>query len=390
MTLPKLWTANFLLSCFSSFLMAFAFYLVGSVMPFYISSSFGTNDAQTGLILASYITAALAVRPFSGYLVDTFPRKKILIYSLIFFIILFYGYMQAKTLFFLVLFRVLHGFTWSTTTTANSTLTIDIIPSERRGEGIGYYGLTSTLAMSIGPMLGLMLYDHYPVEVNFYFAIIFGIIALLLAILIKAPYKQPITTKEPISLDRFILVRATPIGVNLLGIGICYGALFAFAALYGKELNVQNTGMFFMFMALGMTLSRFFTGKLIDKGYIHQLMSISLTLLALSLILFGLATNSFLFFTAAFFIGISYGVLSPTFQNLFINMAPAEKRGTANSTFFTFYDLGIGLGMVFAGKVAHYIGYNFIFIIGGALCIGTLFFYLFVSKPLYNKNKINT
>lgn len=388
MTLPKLWTANFLLSCFSSFLMAFAFYLVGSVMPFYISTSFGTNDAETGLILASYITASLAVRPFSGYLVDRFPRKKILIYSLLFFVILFYGYMQAKTLLLLVVFRVLHGFTWSTSTTANSTLTIDIIPSERRGEGIGYYGLTSTLAMSIGPMLGLMLYDHYPVEVNFYFAIFFGITALILALLIKAPYIQPNLEKQPISLDRFILIKAIPIGINLLGIGICYGALFAFAALYGKELNVENTGLFFMFMAIGMTLSRFFAGRLIDKGYIHQLMAYSLTVLALSLVTFGYAQNSTLYFSAAFFIGISYGVLSPTFQNLFINLAPAEKRGTANSTFFTFYDLGIGLGMVFAGRIAHIIGYNSIFILGGALCIITLVFYLFVSKPIYNKNKL--
>ena len=357
-------------------------------MPFYIGTAFGTNDAETGLILATYIIAALVVRPFSGYLVDTFPRKKILIYSLILFTVLFYGYMQSKTIFFFILFRILHGFTWSVTTTANSTITIDIIPSERRGEGIGYYGLTSTLAMAIGPMLGLLLYDYFPIEINFYLAIFFSLIALALAMLIKMPYKEPNLEKEPISLDRFILVKAIPIGINLLGIGICYGALFAFAALYGKELNIENIGLFFMFMAIGMTLSRLFAGQLIDRGYIHQLMAYALVVLAVSLIAFGLAFNAISFFLAAFFIGLSYGVLSPTFQNLFINLAKPEKRGTANSTFFTFYDLGIGLGMVFAGKIAHWVSYHSIFIFGGVICIFTLIFYIFISKPIYNKNKI--
>lgn len=387
MTLPKLWTSNFLLSCFASFLMVFAFYLIGSVMPFYIVEQFKTDDSETGLILASYITAALAIRPFSGYLADTFPRKKMLIASLVIFTLLFVGYMQSKTLFFLIVFRVLHGFAWSLSTTASSTLTIDIIPSERRGEGVGYFGLTSTLAMSIGPMLGLFLYDHYPVEINFYSAIFFSVLALILTLFINAPEREA-TESEPISLDRFILIKAIPIGINLLGIAICYGALFAFAALYGKSLHIENTGMFFMFMALGMTFSRLFAGKLIDKGYIHQLMSYSLILLTLSLLIFGFAQNLYMFFGSAFFIGISYGVLSPTFQNLFINMARPSKRGTANSTFFTFYDLGIGLGMVIAGKVANLVNYSSVFIIGSVLCVLTLLFYIFVSKTIYNKNKV--
>ncbi|UYW01204.1 MFS transporter [Flavobacterium agricola] len=388
MTPPKLWTANFILSCSSSFLIAFAFYLVGSVMPFFVSTEFGTNDEETGLILASYIIAALVLRPFSGYLVDTFPRKKILIYSLILFTVLFYGYMVASTLFILVLIRVLQGFTWSTTTTANSTLTIDIIPSEKRGEGIGYYGLTSTLSMAIGPMLGLLMYEYYPVEVNFYAATFFGFLSLVLAWFIKVPHREPDPEKAPISLDRFILLKAIPVGINLLGIAMCYGSFYAFAALYGKQLQVENTGWFFLFMAVGMTLSRLFAGKLLDRGHMHKLMAFSLILLAISLFAFGFATSKNIFFISAFFIGLSYGVLSPIFQNLFINLAKPEKRGTANSTFFTFYDLGIGIGMVVSGKVAHAFGYHAIFISGAVLILTTLAFYWFISKPLYNKHKI--
>ena len=387
MTLPKLWTRDFILCCLASFLMAFAFYLIGSVMPFYIVEEFKTDEAQTGLILACYITASLVVRPFSGFLVDTYFRKNIFIYSLILFTVLFYGYMKSKTLLLFVVFRILHGFMWSLTTTSSSTLTIDIIPSERRGEGVGYFGLTSTLAMSIGPMLGLIIYDKFPVEVNFYSAIFFSTLALILTFFISAPKKAP-TVSAPISFDRFILIKAVPIGINLLGIGICYGALFGFAAKFGKSLAIQDTGMFFMFLAVGMTVSRIFTGKLIDKGYIHKLMIYSLILLAISLVAFGFATNAIVFFGSAFFIGISYGILSPTFQNLFINLAIPSKRGTANSTFFSFYDLGIGLGMVLAGSIATQLNFSYIFLIGGVITAFALVFYILISKPLYNKNKV--
>lgn len=384
---PKLWTRDFFIICLSNFLIGFSFYLVGTSMPFYIVEQFKTDTTTTGLILASYITAALAVRPFSGYLVDRFPRKNVLLISLAFFILIFYGYMQAKILILFLLFRISHGFTWGITTTASSTLAIDVIPSKKRGEGVGFFGLTSTLAMSIGPMLGLFIYEHYPFEYNFYAAITIGLIALLLILTVKPPVRPAVAT-QAITLDRFILVKAIPIGINLLGIALCYGALFAFAAMYGKQLQVENTGMFFMMMAIGMTASRFFAGKIIDRGYIHQLVLGALGLLALSFIAFGMATSPVLFFATSFFIGIGYGVLSPAFQTLFVNMATPDKRGTANSTYFSFYDLGIGLGMVASGKIASLFDMGTIFICGGALCFAAIGYYLLVTKKLYEKNKI--
>lgn len=384
---PKLWTRDFFIICLSNFLIGFSFYLVGTSMPFYIVEQFKTDTTTTGLILASYITAALAVRPFSGYLVDRFPRKNVLLISLAFFILIFYGYMQAKILILFILFRISHGFTWGITTTASSTLAIDVIPSKKRGEGVGFFGLTSTLAMSIGPMLGLFIYEHYPFEYNFYAAITIGLIALLLILTVKPPVRPSVAT-QAITLDRFILVKAIPIGINLLGIALCYGALFAFAAMYGKQLQVENTGMFFMMMAIGMTASRFFAGKIIDRGFIHQLVLGALGLLALSFIAFGMATSPVLFFATSFFIGIGYGVLSPAFQTLFVNMATPDKRGTANSTYFSFYDLGIGLGMVASGKIASLFDMGTIFICGGALCFAAIGYYLLVTKKLYEKNKI--
>ena len=384
-----LWNANFLLACSANFLMAFAFYLIATTMPFYITKSFQTTESMTGVIMASYISATLMIRPFSGFMVDRFSRKAVYLLSFAFFVLLFLGYMWAGVLTLFVLVRTLHGLTWGIVTTASSTIAIDIIPSQRRGEGVGYFGLTMTLAMSIGPFIGLYVYEHFPLEYNFYAAFAFGLLGLFLASCIKTPHK-PIVINEPLSLDRFLLVKAIPIGFNLLLIALCYGMVFVFAPKYGiQELKLNNTGLLFLFMAVGMAISRLFAGKLLDKGHTHRLVICSMLLLSISYLVFGLATSGVGYFGAALFIGGSYGVLSPTFQTLFISMAPHSKRGTANSTYFTFYDLGIGVGMIVSGFLADYFhSFSKLFLVASVLCLLALAMYWGYSKNIFEKNKI--
>ena len=385
----KLWTSNFLKACFANFLMGFAFYLIGTTMPFYIGEKYGATEAETGLILASYIIATLLVRPFSGYIVDSYSRKKVYIIAYVFFVFVYFGYMWASTIALFVLARMMHGITWSVITTSSSTVAIDIIPSERRGEGIGFFGLTTTVAMSIGPFIGLYLYEKYPFEYNFYSTIIVGILGLLTALTIKVP-KRGTRKKEVLSLDRFILKPAVPIGINVLFISISYGMLFTYAAKFGlHELKISSTGFFFLFMAIGMAASRLFAGRLLDLGYVNQLMLASLLIIGLGYTAFGLATSEMLYFGSAIFIGLGYGMASPSFQTMIINVGTNDQRGTANSTFFTFYDLGIGIGMVISGFLATVLpSFGNLFVIGGVLAFVGLLYYYFVSKKVYASKKI--
>lgn len=387
--MEKLWSKDFILTSISNFLMAFAFYLIGSTMPFYIGTEFGATESQTGLILASYIVATLVLRPFSGFIVDAFSRKKVYIISYFLFVFVYFGYMWATTIAMFVVARMLHGGVWSVITTSSSTIAIDVIPSKRRGEGIGFFGLTTTLAMAIGPFIGLYLYENYDFDYNFYSTILFGIVGLLTAMLIKVPVRET-KTKAVLSLDRFILKPAIPVGINLLFIAICYGILFTYAAKYGIQIGIENIGLLFLCMAVGMAFSRFFAGKLLDKGYVNQLMIASHTIIALSFLVFGLADSAIMFFTAALFIGLGYGIASPTYQTMFVNMASNDQRGTANSTFFTFYDLGIGLGMVLSGYMASHFDNEFrnLFLFCSiSAAIGIIYFQL-ISKSVYRaKNK---
>ena len=260
--------------------------------------------------------------------------------------------MWASTIMLFVLARMMHGITWSVITTSSSTVAIDIIPSERRGEGLGFFGLTTTIAMSVGPFIGLYLYENFPFEYNFYSTISVGILGLLTALTIKVPNRAP-RQKQVLSLDRFILKPAIPIGINVLFIAISFGMLFTYAAKFGlHELKINSTGFFFLFMAIGMAISRFFAGKLLDKGYVNQLMLTALFTIGVGYTAFGLAHSEPLYFGSALFIGLGYGMASPSFQTMIINIGTNDQRGTANSTFFSFYDLGIGIGMVSSGFLA--------------------------------------
>lgn len=384
-----LWSKNFILVCFSNFLMAFAFYLIGTTMPFYIAETFGVSDSVTGLVLASYIFATLLIRPFSGYIVDGFSRIKVYLLAYLFFIVVYFGYMVASSLLLFVFARMFHGLTWGVITTSSSTVAIDVIPSSRRGEGIGFFGLTSTLAMSVGPFVGLYLYDHFPFEYNFYSTIIFGCIGFAFAFFIKLPDRKPII-RPSLSFDRFLLKPAIPVGFNLLLIGIGYGALFTYAAKFGKQIGVENTGLFFLFTALGMTVTRLFAGRLLDKGYMQQLMIGALIIISSGFILFGFATEIVLFLISAFIIGFGFGMATPTFQTIFVNMAKNDQRGTANSTFFTFYDLGIGIGMILSGFIGNHFPNNFgvIFISSGVIAVVSILYYLLITKNIYEKRKV--
>lgn len=287
---------------------------------------------------------------------------------------------------------MMHGLAWGVITTSSNTLAIDLLPSKRRGEGIGYYGLMSTLAMSIGPICGMYIYDHYDFNYIFYSALLCGVIGILCAFLIKDPQKKVIDekkNKEPISLDRFILIHAIPLAINVLILEITYGALYTFGVMYGKELNIEGASYLFLSIAVGIGTSRIFSGKLIDKGWINQVNILGISSIGLGYFLIAFPIYDLFYFIGAYFVGLGFGVSIPAFQTQFMNMTFPEKRGSANSTFFIAIDLGIGIGMIAAGSLVIKFGYANLFLIAGFLCLIALIYYIFISRYTYNKHKIN-
>lgn len=381
----------------ANFLMFFGFWMLVPVLPFYLAEAFKAEGTLIGLILSCYTISALCIRPFSGYLIDRFARKPLYLVAYAVFTIIFAGYKYAGTLMLFALFRVAHGLAFGTTSVGGSTIVIDILPADRRGEGLGYFGLTNNFAMSIGPMLGLMLHGTVSYDIIFAIAFTATLVGLIAAALVKTPAK-PRTVREPLSLDRFILKRGIPAGISLLLMSVPYGMTTNYVALYADQMGLYvNTGLFFTFMAVGMAISRIFSGRLVDRGHLTQLIAWGMYVVLLCFAL--LAVCRYIiewsdgacivtFFFTALLLGIGFGTMFPAYNTLFVNLAPNSQRGTATSTYLTSWDVGIGIGMLVGGRIAEVSSLSYGYLLGAVLTLVSLIYYSRVVAPHFLKYKL--
>ena len=158
MTNERLWNPNYCRVMAANFALFFAFYLLTPLLPLYLVEQFDATKDVVGLVLSGYTLTALLARPFSGFLVDSFPRKRVLMVCFFLFFIFFGGYLGASSLLLFTIVRTLHGAPFGALTAANSKVAIDVLPSSRRNEGIGYYGLSNNLAMAVAPTVAIYLY----------------------------------------------------------------------------------------------------------------------------------------------------------------------------------------------------------------------------------------
>lgn len=397
MAKEKLVTPGYCFILAANFLLFFAFYLILPILPFYLTEVFGANNAAIGVILSSYTVAALCIRPFSGFLLDTFSRKPLYLIAYFVFVSIFAGYMLAGVLSLFIMFRVVHGLAFGMVTVAGNTIVIDVSPSSRRGEAIGYYGLMNNTAMSIGPMVGLFLHDIYPFETIFLCSLISGSIGFIMACLVKTPPKTPVE-REPISLDRFILLKGIPAGVSLLLLSIPYGMTTTYVAIYSKEIGIAlNTGLFFTFMAVGMAVSRLFSGRQVDKGRITQIISLGFYLVCTCFFLLAACGKlmqinpeftTVLFFIIPLLLGVGFGTMFPAFNSLFVNLAPHNKRGTATSTYLTSWDVGIGIGLTLGGYIAQHVSFDMTYLFGACLTVISAIYFRIKVTPHFHQHKL--
>ncbi len=385
---PKLWSLSYLNVCMANFLMACSFNLLMPSIPLYITEQMGVAQSKTGVVLASYAIALMFVRPFSGYIVDIYSRKKILLISFSCYVLIFFGYFWATTVLLFVIVRFLHGITWGLSTVSSSTLAIDVVPSERRAEGIGYYGTFMNVAMAIGPFVAIHIYNNWGFDRLLECAIVMGMLGIVTVALIKAPARPKPEDVQKLSLDRFFLVKGWPIFLNQLLPCFAWGTIGPFVAQYGKQINIPNAGIFFLFWAGGIVASRVFAGRLVDKGKIHQVNVSAMMIVAIAFCSFALIHNIYAFCIAGLFIGVGFGMMFPALQTLYINMAENSQRGTANSTYLIGFDLGLAIGMLLGGYITGIFSFERLYLIASGLCVISVFVYWFSSRIIFEKNRL--
>lgn len=394
----KLVTSSYCFILAANFLLYFGFWLLIPVLPFYLSEVFSAGNSTIGIILSCYTVAALCIRPFSGYFLDSFARKSLYLMAYFIFMTMFAGYIIAGSLTLFIMFRIIQGVSFGMVTVGGNTVVIDIMPSSRRGEGLGYYGLSNNIAMAVGPMSGLFLHDAGMSFTTIFCCSLGSCMAgFVCASLVKTPYKPPVR-REPISLDRFILLKGIPAGISLLLLSIPYGMTTNYVAMYAKQIGINaTTGFFFTFMAIGMAISRIFSGKIVDRGKITQVISAGLYLVVFSFFLLSACVYliswnnmvcTIVFFSVALLLGVGFGIMFPAYNTLFVNLAPNSQRGTATSTYLTSWDVGIGIGMLTGGYIAEVSTFDKAYLFGACLTIVSMLYFNGKVAPNYHKNKL--
>ena len=375
----------------ANFLLYFGFYILMPVLPFYLTEVFGLGKGAIGTILACYTVAALIVRPFSGYLLDAFARKPLYLLAFTVFTSVFGLYLVAGTVLLFVALRIVHGLSFGMVTVAGNTIVIDILPSSRRGEGIGYYGISNNLAMAIGPSVALALYNNIPnIHLVFAVPLISSLIGFACIMMVKNKPRAIVKNQVPLSFDRFFLKVSLTEGFNLIPFAFASATLTTYLAIYGKqELGIYSgSGVFFLVLSVGLILSRVFTNKWVRRGYIIENVKAGMILVVVGFLVFVGISHMAAFYVSALIIGLGYGTMCPSYQSMFINLAPNSRRGTANSSYLTSWDVGAGIGIFSGGYIAERTSYHFVYWICFTACVvGALIYFAYTSKH-FNRLKI--
>ena len=252
---PKeaLFTPSFIAVCSANLLFFIASFMMVPVLPIYLLDGLHASKSVVGIILSAYMIGALVMRPLSGFLADQFPRKILFLVCGILFAAQFEGYLLFNALALVGIVRALHGMSFGALSTSAATLAVDVIPIAKLGTGIGLYGMMGSLAMALGPMIGMLVLEAGSYDAVFITAMGCAAGGILLGLLVK---KQRVTASrgEKISLDRFFLKKGTYAFIGLVLMAFVYGLLVNYLSVFARERHVMaNPGYFFLLMSLGVS-----------------------------------------------------------------------------------------------------------------------------------------
>lgn len=388
---PILWNANYVKVMLSNFLIFFSFMLLTPLLPIYLSDAFGADKHQIGVVLFGYTVMALLSRLFSGWVVDSFPRKKMLLIFYTFFAFFFAGYLAAGSLLLFGIIRTLHGAPFGATTVSNSTVAIDVLHPARRNEGIGLYGLSNNIASAISPSVAIWIYHTtHNFHILFVLAMVIALVGMAVAATIKVDNRELIADKRKISLDRFFLLKGWRLALNMVCFSFSYGVTSTYVAIYGKErLGIEGgAGVFFLLLSMGLVVSRLTGNRALREGRVSQNATMGVLVSLLGYLLFVAVPNEIGYYGAALVVGLGNGHMWPAYQNMFVQLAPHTQRGTANSSILVAWDSGVGLGILVGGILAEHLGYGAAFWVSwGVNLLGVLGFLLF-AKRHFEENRL--
>ncbi|WP_042461610.1 MFS transporter [Neobacillus dielmonensis] len=371
---PKLWTKDFINITTISFFIFLAFYILLTALPIQLTKEFGGGADQAGLLLTLFLIAAIVIRPFAGKWVSGGSQKKILIYSAAAFFVATLFYPFVSNIWALYILRILHGITFGIITTVKGTISAEIIPDSRRGEGLSWFSLAMGLAMVVGPVIGLNLANIRAYNTAYILCIVISVVNIILSMVIHVP-EQKQSEKASIASKGFNLndlvdKKAAPFALVVFILACAYSGIASFLALYAQEIDlVKAASTFFILYAGLMFVFRPFTGVWADRYGANKIVYPCIILFAIGMVMLSLPQTAVIMIVAGAIIGIGYGSVTPILQTQVISSVEKHRVGIANSLFFNSMDLGMAIGAFVLGIAANSFGYSSVFISGIVLIV---------------------
>lgn len=367
MNSEKLWTKEFIAVSTINFLATLMFYLLMVTIATYAKNEFHVSTSTAGLVSSIFIIGSLLGRLFAGRYISDIGTKKVFWCGLILLTVAsvcYFGIFNTTTL---LLNRLFHGIAFGLMGTAAGTIIAQILPGDRKGEGIGYYSLSTILATAIGPFFGILLMKlDNGFSIMYMINVIFSIGSMIFLALVKIKIAEPLKVNKSIEkgpiLSRFIEPKAAPISLVALVIGFSYSGVMSFLSFYAEEIHlVTAASYFFLVYAIVIIFSRPITGKLMDTRGANIIVYPCFAIFAVGMLLFSEATAGWTLLLASACIGLGYGNFNSIAQTIAIKVTEPHRFGLATSTYFILYDLGLGLGPYILGFIEPFSGYRTIF-----------------------------
>lgn len=355
----RLWTRSFFALVISNAFMFGGFHILLPTLPVYAAFN-GAKGSEIGLITGVFGFSAIFIRLFTDLGVKTLGKKKCLYLGLTISFICTISYIAFTSVGGMIATRILHGFGFGLTTTFCAAIAADIIPNSRRGEGIGYFGLGSTLAMALAPAAGVWLIKDFGYSVMFISSALGTGIALLGALACDAPKIEPlineVQAKKSLLGNFFEKGTGFPAFLTML-FGAGYGSVNTFVAMLAQEAQIPNASYFFILGTFCVFLSRPIGGKVFDKKGAAWIILPGAVLLFGALLILTQTSTLTMLLSASVLYGLGAGFLLPALITWMLNLVQPDRRSGASATFYNMLDVGTSVGAILLGVAAEKIGY---------------------------------
>lgn len=376
----ELWNGGFVALLLLNLLLCLGFYMLPVTLPAYVTQ-IGGSAFEASLVIGAFSAMSLLSRVASGTVVETFGEATVIRAGLV--------VIAATTLAMIflpvggiLLARALQGVGWGMATAAIATAVYTLVPAARRGEGSGYYALTGIAAVSLTPLVAILLLDAHGAVAVLGASAALTVAAVALVRGGRSAEAEPVPARPRRRIGwRGVFERGALLPAALcaiLSVSLC--GVMAYLVLFGREQHIDGVWLFFVGYTLMILATRGFVGRLFDRrGHAVIVVPGGLAMVA-GLVVLSYARSAPLLVVASLLYGGGYGAVQPSLQTWAVNRCPDDRKAAANGLFLSSIDLGYIVGAVALGQLAAWQGYAAMYRYAAASMVAFLAVYLLALR----------